>query len=254
MNIPIVKTLEANVAVRYDHYSDFGSTTNPKVSLRWQPTRTVLVRGSYGTGFLAPTLYQLYTPNIGGVSRDRPHRPAALPGHERHRTSDCNTQFGVMFGGNPTLKPEKSEQATFGVVFEPIPNASFSVDYFKINLKNAITNGISPATILAIRPVRRPRHARPRRSAVPDPAGPDHADRPDVHQPRHRAHPGYRRRSSTTAHPRKAGAACRSTCRARTTSRYDAQNPDGSYTGPGRHSLRGRGHRHHPALEALRIG
>src|SRR5262249_39281348 len=45
MNIPIIKSLEADVAVRYDHYSDFGSTTNPKVSLRWQPTKEVLVRG-----------------------------------------------------------------------------------------------------------------------------------------------------------------------------------------------------------------
>ena len=46
LNIPIVKTLEGNVAVRYDHYSDFGSTTNPKFSLRWQPLQSVLVRGS----------------------------------------------------------------------------------------------------------------------------------------------------------------------------------------------------------------
>ncbi len=59
LNVPIVKTLEGNVALRYDHYSDFGSTTNPKFSLRWQPTREVLVRGSYGTGFLAPSLYSI---------------------------------------------------------------------------------------------------------------------------------------------------------------------------------------------------
>jgi iron complex outermembrane receptor protein len=61
---------------------------------------------------------------------------------------DCSTQFGVLFGGNANLKPEEAEQATFGIVIEPIPNASFSVDYFKINLKNAIVNGISPLTVL----------------------------------------------------------------------------------------------------------
>ncbi|MEO5676088.1 MAG: TonB-dependent receptor, partial [Usitatibacter sp.] len=44
VNIPLLRTLEANVAVRYDHYSDFGNTTNPKYSLRWQPTPTLLLR------------------------------------------------------------------------------------------------------------------------------------------------------------------------------------------------------------------
>jgi iron complex outermembrane receptor protein len=142
-----VRTLEGNVAVRYDHYSDFGSTTNPKVSLRWQPTRTLLLRTSYGTGFLAPSLYQLFTPNISGVSQPGLSDPIRCP-VTGDTGFDCQTQFGVLFGGNRSLKPEESEQATFGIVVEPIPNASFSVDYFKINLKDAITNGISPLTVL----------------------------------------------------------------------------------------------------------
>ena len=61
---------------------------------------------------------------------------------------DCSTQFGVLFGGNRSLKPEESEQTTAGIVWEPFANASISIDWFKINLKNAITNGISPLTIL----------------------------------------------------------------------------------------------------------
>ena len=146
-NIPVVKTLEADVAVRYDHYSDFGSTTNPKYSLRWQPTRTLLVRGSYGTGFLAPSLYQLFTPNIAGLSQPGLTDPVRCP-ITNDQTFDCNAQFNVLFGGNPNLKPEKSEQTSAGVVFEPIPNVSMSVDWFKINLTDAITNGISPITIL----------------------------------------------------------------------------------------------------------
>jgi iron complex outermembrane recepter protein len=146
-NIPVVKTLEADVAVRYDHYSDFGSTTNPKYSLRWQPTRTVLVRGSYGTGFLAPSLYQLFTPNIAGLSQPGLTDPVRCP-ITHDQTFDCNAQFNVLFGGNPNLKPEKSEQTSAGVVFEPIPNVSISADWFKITLTDAITNGISPITVL----------------------------------------------------------------------------------------------------------
>jgi len=148
LNIPIVKTLEGNVAVRYDHYSDFGSTTNPKFSLRWQPLQSVLVRGSYGTGFLAPTLYQSFTPQFGGVSLPGQTDPIRCP-VTNDTGLDCDTQFNVLFGGNAQLKPEESEQATLGFVFEPIPGASFSIDYFKINLKNAIQTGIAVPTILA---------------------------------------------------------------------------------------------------------
>jgi iron complex outermembrane receptor protein len=146
-NIPIIKSLEADVAVRYDHYSDFGSTTNPKFSLRYQPTRTVLLRGSYGTGFLAPSLYQLFTPNISGVSQPGLSDPIRCP-VTGDTGFDCSTQFGVLFGGNRNLKPETSEQTTFGAVWEPIPNSSVSVDWFKINVSEGITNGISPLTIL----------------------------------------------------------------------------------------------------------
>lgn len=147
LNVPIVKTLEGDVQVRYDHYSDFGGTTNPKVSLRWQPTKSLLVRGSYGTGFLAPSLYQLFTPNITGVSVTGLSDPIRCP-VTGDTGIDCRTQFPVLFGGNQALKPEESEQMTAGIVFEPIPGGSLSVDYFKINLKNAITNGIAPAVIL----------------------------------------------------------------------------------------------------------
>jgi iron complex outermembrane receptor protein len=147
LNIPIFKTLEANVAIRSDDYSDFGRTTNPKVSLRWQPSREILLRASYGQGFLAPSLYQLFTPQINGVSAPGTSDPIRCP-ITNDTGLDCNTQFPLVFGGNPNLNPEESEQATFGVVWEPTNQWSFSADYFKIRLNNAITNGIPVATIL----------------------------------------------------------------------------------------------------------
>jgi iron complex outermembrane receptor protein len=146
VNIPIVKTLEANLAVRNDHYSDFGSTTNPKVSLRWQPNQDVLLRSSYGRGFLAPSLYQLWTPNISGVSSTGLSDPLRCP--TTNDTLDCLTQFGVVFGGNPALNPEKSKQWTLGLVLEPAKGLSLSVDYFNLYLKDTIVNGVSQSTIL----------------------------------------------------------------------------------------------------------
>ena len=148
VNVPIVKTLEANFALRTDDYSDFGRTTNPKVALRWQPNRDLLVRTSYGKGFLAPSLFQLFSPQIGSVTAAGTNDPIRCPvTHEQG--IDCITQFPITFGGNPGLQPEKSEQATFGVVFEPTRALSMSVDYFKLRLKNTVTNGVPIATILA---------------------------------------------------------------------------------------------------------
>ena len=146
LNLPLLRTLEANVAVRHDKYSDFGNTTNPKFSLRWQPTRNVLVRTSYGTGFLAPSLYQLWTPNISGVSAPGLSDPVRCP--TTGDTFDCFTQFGVTFGGNPSLNPEKSKQWSAGIVFEPAQGWSVSLDWFDLYLRDTVTNGVSQATIL----------------------------------------------------------------------------------------------------------
>ena len=147
LNVPLLQTLEGNVAVRYDHYSDFGNTTNPKYSLRWQPTRDLLLRASYGTGFLAPSLYQLWTPNIQGVTSTGLSDPIRCPVTQDFGI-DCSTQFGVVFGGNPHLNPETSKQWSVGIVVEPARGLSFSADWYDLYVQNGIVNGINPATVL----------------------------------------------------------------------------------------------------------
>jgi iron complex outermembrane receptor protein len=107
----------------------------------------MLLRASYGTGFLAPSLYQLFVPQTAGLSATGLNDPLRCP-ITHDNTLDCNAQFPLTFGGNPNLKPEKSEQATFGIVLEPTNALSVSADYFKIRLTDAITNGIPVTTIL----------------------------------------------------------------------------------------------------------
>ena len=147
LGIPIVKSFEGTVAVRYDHYSDFGGTTNPKFTLRWQPLKELLLRGSYGTGFLAPSLYELYVPDNNSVTVAGLSDPIRCP-VTRNVGIDCDTQFQDTFGGNRTLKPETSFQINAGIVVEPARGLSLTVDWFKINLANQITNGPSPSYIL----------------------------------------------------------------------------------------------------------
>jgi len=149
--VPLARDIEAQIAARYDHYSDFGGTTNPKVALRWQPLRALLLRASWGTGFRAPTLYDLFTPltqrAVFGASLQDPLRcpVTGLP-------ADCPGQFGGAFpsaaGGNRNLGPEKSEQANAGIAWEPIRGLSLSVDYWKINERDVIGT-LDPAVVFA---------------------------------------------------------------------------------------------------------
>ena len=90
-NVPIAEALEAQVSARLDRYSDFGSTTNPKVALRWQPAKALVLRGAWGTGFRAPTLPDLGTPvrAVVGVNPSL-QDPMRLPGHLRRRTASSN--------------------------------------------------------------------------------------------------------------------------------------------------------------------
>lgn len=111
--IPIVKTVDLNLAVRFDDYSDIGNTTNPKATIRWQPNNQFLGRASYSTGFLAPS-QQLFLGQREGVTAAGTDDPLRCP--TTNDTRDRNTQFNVLNGGNPDLKPEESESWTLGFV------------------------------------------------------------------------------------------------------------------------------------------
>ncbi len=134
--VPILKTVEAQLAARYDHYSDFGGTTNPKVALRWQPLPMLLLRSSWGTGFRAPTLYDVYTPQQRFTTEESHDDPVRCP--ITGSPQDCEALFPTASGGNPDLKPEKSEQFNAGVVWEAVKGLSLAVDYWKINKNNNI--------------------------------------------------------------------------------------------------------------------
>jgi iron complex outermembrane recepter protein len=136
LNIPIIKNLEGNIAVRYDDYQDVGSTTNPKFSLRWQPMKELLLRGSWGTGFRAPSLYELYQPAQYGATGESYDDPLRCPSTGSPR--DCNAQFTTQLGGNPNLKPETSTQWTVGGVWEPAGGVSLGVEYWNIEVDDVI--------------------------------------------------------------------------------------------------------------------
>jgi iron complex outermembrane receptor protein len=135
LNIPVLKSLDITGALRYDHYSDFGSTTNPKVSFRFEPSKQVLFRGSYSTGFRAPSLYELHAAQTYGNSTSGQNDPVNCPNGVLKAgapTTACDNQFEVLAGGNTGLKAEKSKNATLGMVLEPINNVTAEFDLYSI--------------------------------------------------------------------------------------------------------------------------
>ena len=151
LNVPVTKQLDVTVAARFDKYSDFGNTVNPKLGVRYQPAKNLLFRGSYSTGFRAPSLYELnasqaYT-NTGTVSDpvNCPDGKNPIPG--KSKALNCNVQFQRLTGGNTDLEPEKAKNLTFGVVYEPTVDTSFGVDFWWIKQKNTIA-ALSENTVL----------------------------------------------------------------------------------------------------------
>jgi iron complex outermembrane receptor protein len=143
LNVPVIKDMELNFAGRYDHYSDVGGSFNPKVSLRWQPTPQMLLRGSFNKGFRAPTLFDLFGPQSTTNTSDTYDDPVLCPGGAAVPGANpnivCGQQQLIRGGGNPDLDPERSRTYSAGIVFEPIPSLTLSADYWNIKLKDQIS-------------------------------------------------------------------------------------------------------------------
>ncbi|MYM32011.1 TonB-dependent receptor [Duganella sp. CY15W] len=142
LNVPVLKNLDVTAAVRYDKYSDFGHTANPKLGFRFQPAKEVLFRGSYSKGFRAPSLYDInagnaYT-NAADTLNDPKNCPAGVPQPGKPASANCDQQFQVLNGGQQGLSPERSKNGTVGVVWEPINNLSVSADWWSIRLTQQI--------------------------------------------------------------------------------------------------------------------
>jgi len=137
VSAPFTKELEMQFALRYDHYSEVGSTTNPKIGLRWQPAKALLLRASAGTGFRAPSLSDLKRPTIFGTSAGILTDPQCV--QQEGSIDLCTDQWNVERRSNPDLKPEKSRQFTLGAVAELSKRANISLDYWDIQKKDVIS-------------------------------------------------------------------------------------------------------------------
>jgi len=143
LDVPITKALDLDLSDREDKYSDFGTTNNAKLSVRYQPLDFLTFRGAASTGFRAPTLFQLYSPPFLTASNSPTMgsgNPFCSPGHYTAEWTQaiCNTQGLGLNGGNKTLGPETSENFDLGVIVSPIQDMGITLDYYRIILKNVV--------------------------------------------------------------------------------------------------------------------
>jgi iron complex outermembrane receptor protein len=136
---PVGRHVEMQLAARHDRYSDFGSSTSPKIAVRWQPSRRLMLRASAGTGFLPPSMQQIHAPEgsllIPNVDRIR--CPVT------HSPSDCGSRgILTLLGINTDLKAETSRQHNIGIVVEPTPGVSVGLDAWHIRHRGKIDMAI----------------------------------------------------------------------------------------------------------------
>lgn len=123
------RRLELSAAARYDDYSDFGSTTNPKLGLLWEPVTGFSLRGTYGKSYRAPLLDQLGA--LQQFFADPVPNPSSPSG-----TSDLL----ILNGGNQNLRPERATSYTAGFDVKPavLPGFNFSATYFHTAFRDRI--------------------------------------------------------------------------------------------------------------------
>ena len=157
---PFAKDLTFDAAVRYSDYSTSGGSTSWKAGLRWSINDMITLRGTYARAVRAPNITELFqapTQTFATISDpcDDNNINAGDPGTSR--VANCTAAFGALgvalpfndtsseatqgvFSGNVNLNPEAADTYTVGIVLQPsfIPGFTFAVDYYNIELANAI--------------------------------------------------------------------------------------------------------------------
>lgn len=131
--MPWGEGLETQLAGRYDQYSDFGNTLNPKFGFAWKPVERLLLRGNMATGFRAPDLKDLYR---GGT----PGYDDAVDALRCRTDGDCDTKIEILYqeSGNRDLEEERSRSWNFGMVVQATDQISVGADYWYLKRTNMI--------------------------------------------------------------------------------------------------------------------
>ena len=134
----LLHRLDLQIAARYENIQGAGQTADPRIALRWQPVKALLLRASYGTGYRAPALTEL----------ERPESFQNQTLIDRLRNNERYLML-VTSGSDPNLEPEISKTYNYGAILNVpgITGLSIGVDYYRKDVRNLSTS-ILPQTLL----------------------------------------------------------------------------------------------------------
>jgi iron complex outermembrane receptor protein len=134
MEIPLVQSIDLQVAARDEHYSDFGNVFKTKVAGAWTVMDGIKLRSAWSQNFRAPNLAQFYSAGTQ-VANTRTDFAAC-------RLNPATTCSGIstleVRSGNQNLTPENGETLSAGVIVQPFNNLTFTVDYWSLRSKGVI--------------------------------------------------------------------------------------------------------------------
>jgi len=142
INLPVLKSVELNAALRYDYYTDAGSSVTPKFGAKWRALDNFALRGTYAKAFRAPSSTENSASSLaafGGSTIDDNARCAALTADGVAAavvTANCKGVAPTFIQrGNPDLEPEKSTSITLGLVWDITQRSSITADLWQIKRK-----------------------------------------------------------------------------------------------------------------------
>lgn len=144
LGVPLTSAVTLQLAWRYDHYDDFGSSHSPKVGIEWRAGPDLSLHASYGTGFKAPALHELYAGDIFAFESvfDTTQCNAARAANDAAGvTTYCDSVREVMStaSGNPLLSAEESDHWVAGVEWNR-EKVYVGAQYWVLTNDNAVTS------------------------------------------------------------------------------------------------------------------
>lgn len=152
LNLPILDSLEAGIAGRYDKYIDdsqVGGHFSPSAKLGYRPLDSVLLRASYGQSFRAPDLQRLFGATTAGfetvidsVACKNAGGTNGTPVDPANANDPCLPIQSVptITGSNPDLTEETGTNMNFGASWEAMEDLNFTLDYYQIRVEDLVTS------------------------------------------------------------------------------------------------------------------
>ena len=141
-----VQNLELGLSARLDHYDTYGRSFTPSAKFKWSPVRQFALRGSFDKGFRAPNPSEVGNAGsfflFNGIND-----PILCANGDRNTRGNvpaaCGIQPTYVQTTDADVSPEKAKSYTLGVILEPMPGLSATLDYYRIKMTGQITSAVS---------------------------------------------------------------------------------------------------------------